>query len=248
MLKYENNLLEVSNTRVNSSDFILKLKTDIDASILGILILSDQSKKVIEFVKTEDKYLGRLLITENDIRLLSSSRFHLELINAEFQKNSNVVELQFDIESIKLDVKKKLADEYKEIVERLIKLENKVNDLKSSKVLNGLNITNKSSIRHGMVPVAIDDKGNFVALYPFSNTVTEVNGQHAANGAVVIDSSMIEYKLKGTTVEEALRSQAQAIVSINDLVKSIVDTQKDLMTRLNEIDMKIESHINNGII
>lgn len=248
MLKYENNLLKINSKNITSSDSIIKLESDIDASILGVLILSDGSKKVIEFIKADDCYLARLVITEEDIHLLSASKFHIELINAEFQKSSNFVTFKFNINAIKLDIKKRICDEYKEILTRFAKLESKVNDLKSSKVLDGVNIVNKDLIQPGMIPVAIDNKGNFVALYPFSNNISEVNGQHAVNGAVVIDASVIEYKLKGISVETALQNQADAIVALKNVLDEIVESQKELSKRLNNLDYKIEQHINNGII
>lgn len=248
MLKYENNLLKLKNKNITSSDSIIKLESDVEASILGVLILSDGSKKVIEFVKADDHYLARLIITEEDIHLLSASKFYIELINAEFQKSSNLVSFKFNIESIKLDIKKRISDEYKELLTRFAKLESKVNDLKTSKVLDGVNIVNKTLIQPGMIPVAIDNKGNFVALYPFANNITEVNGQHAVNGVVVVNASMIEYKLKGISVETALQNQADAIVALKNVLDEIVESQKDISNRLNNLDYKIEQHINNGII
>ena len=247
MLKYENNLLKLISKNITSSDSIIKLESDVDASILGVLILSDGSKKVIEFVKS-DGYLARLILTESDLPLLSNSKFYIELINSEFHKTSNLVLFKFDIDSIKLDIKKRISDEYKELLTRIAKLENKVNDLKTSKVLDGVSIVNKALIRPGMIPVAIDNIGNFVALYPFANNITEVNGQHAVNGVVVVDASMIEYKLKGITVETALQNQADAIVALKNVLDQIVESQKDISNRLNNLDYKIEQHINNGII
>lgn len=248
MLKYENNLLKLKSKHITSSDSIIKLESDVDAAILGVLVLSDGSKKAIQFVKADDCYIARLIITEDDIHLLGASKFYIELINAEFQKSSNIVSIKFDIDSIKLDIKKKISNEYKELLERFNKLESNINDLKSSKVLDGVNIVNKSLIQPGMIPVAIDNKGNFVALYPFANNITEVNGQHAANGIVVIDATMLKYKAKDISVETALQSQADAIVALKDLLDKISENLKTLAERLNELDYKVEQHINNGII
>lgn len=250
-IRYKNDLLELIDKKIISSDSIIELDTDKDATILGVLFFSNGDQKVLEFIKKNDESLdriARLIITEEDISYLQSAKFYLEVFNGELKQRSNNVQFQFDLTLIKTDIKKKIVNEYKELFERILKLEKHVEALKDSKVLKGINITNTKYIQPGMVPVSIDDKGNFVALYPFSNSIVEINGQRAANGAVVIDSSMIKYKKNGKSIEQTFTEHAEAISAVSNLLTELINNQREIREQLNEIDIRLSTHINNGII
>ena len=250
-LKLENKKLIVIDDKIKSSDSLIKITTSTNSIVIGILELSNGSKKIIEFVKESEQsdcVVGRLLITENDLSYLSSAKFYVELLSSEFKCRSNIIPIKFDISSIKLDVKKRIADEYKEIMERLIQLEERYKHLLGNNVLTNLNIINIDNIEPGMIPVAIDSKGTFVAQRPFSNFIEEINGQRAANGAVVLDATMIKCTKSGKTVQVVLSETAEAIVSIKKLVDELGRTIKQLRTDLNNLDIKLSTHINNGIV
>lgn len=243
--------LRAIDNKITSSDSIIKLKIEIDCVVLGILTLFNGTKKVIEFVKENDESdykIGRLIIEEQDVQYLSSAKFYIELINGELKSNSNMIDVKFDISLIKTDIKHKLSNEYKELVEKVHQLEEKISFYSGGKLMDSIKIINKDTIQKGMIPVAIDDKGNFVALYPFSNHILEVNGQRAANGAVIIDSSMIKYKKNGKSTEQELEDQANVIILLKNVVDKIVDNQKSIMRQLNDLDMRLSQHINNGIV
>jgi len=240
-----------SDDIISSSDYVISLTTDIDAIILGVLEFTNGSKKVIQFVKTNTEsltYKGRLIICPEDLEFLESSIFYLYLINGELSQKTNMLKLVFDKEKIKLDIKREISDQYKAVLTSVKKLEEKLSALTTGKVLQSLPIKNKDIIKPGMIPVAIDDKGNFVAMYPFANLISSINGHQGIDGAIKLDASMIEYKENGDSIKEVIEKQTEAIQTIKHLIDEIAKNQKEIRQQLNEVDMKIESHINNGII
>lgn len=248
-MKLLNNQLSITET-ITSADTILSLSSDVESIIFGILQFSNGTKKVVQFLKEEDQslYRGRLVIYPEDMEFLDSSSFYLELINGELSKKTNKVKLIFNKEQIKITLRKEVSDQYKSVLASVKKLDEKISALTLGKVLKEVPIINKSLIKPGMIPVAIDDKGNFVAMYPFANLISSVNGQQAVDGAIKLDSSMIEYKENDGTIKEAIEAQTSAIQALKHLIDEIVENEKEIRQQLNEVDMKIESHINNGII
>lgn len=236
---------------INSSDFIISLTADVDAILFGLLEFSNGSKKVIQFVKSNNdslSYKGRLILYPEDLEFLESSLFHIECVNGELSQKTNVVKLSFDKEKIKLNIRKEASEQYKSILILVKQLEEKISSLTTGKVLQSLPIKNKNMIKPGMIPVAIDEKGNFVAMYPFANLISSINGHQGIDGAIKLDASMIEYKENGDSIKEAIEKQTEAIQALKHLIDQIADNQKQIRQQLNEVDMKIESHINNGII
>lgn len=246
IIKYENNILTAVDPTIRSSDSIIKLTTDINDSIfLGILHLSNGITKVIEFVENNDAYIGRLIVDEEMVSFLSNVTFSLQISNGNLVKTTQHIKIKFDLSSIKNDIKIKISNEYKELLQRINELEEKIK-YPSSKFVDDINIINKGSIKKGMIPVALDSK-TFVALYPFSNHVLSVNGQTAADGAVIIDSSMIKYKT-GRTVEATIQDLIDAIVAVNASVKTISDDLKEIRNQINDLDVRLAKHVNDGII
>ena len=249
-MKIENEKLSLNQEVISSADSIISLTSDIHCVIFGVLELSNGVKKIIQFIRENEEsnlYRARLVISESDFSLLDSSTFYLELHNGELSQKTNVVQLEFDKEKIKLNLKKQIANEFKEILTNLKKLDERVTALTTGKVLQSIAISNKNNIQQGMIPVAIDDKGNFVAMYPFADLISSINGQHGVDGAIKIDAAMIEYKIE-KTIKQALDDHAEAIVSVKQLVDQVIENQNELRDRVDEIDVRLETHINNGII
>ena len=65
MLKYKDNILTIDST-ITSHDTILKLISDIDCVIAGLIEFSNKSYKTLNFVKENNYYKARLLITQED--------------------------------------------------------------------------------------------------------------------------------------------------------------------------------------
>lgn len=250
-LTYKNNLLKQTNEYIISSDSLLELSSDLsNVAYIGIILFKDGTKKVINFVedKTNETLISRLVISEDELKLLSDAKFYLEIINGDLIKQTNIINLYFDIELIKQNIKIKINDEYKKLLEKISALENKLELISKKNILTKIELTNKNSIQKGMIPVAIDNSGNFAALYPFSNHVTEINGQTAANGAVTLDATMIKYKKKNMSIEDVLDNNSYAIVEIATLLKTLSNELVTLRKSVDALDYKLQQHITNGII
>ena len=250
MLEYKNKKLKAIDEVIDSSDYILRLDTDLDVVILGVIIFANGVKKVIQFVNQSDQStikIARLITEEKELPLLDNVKFQVIALNGDFKESSNIIPIKYNKELIKTNIKVSVSNEYKELKELIASLSDKLSSLTSGKIISKVDLVNKSFIKPGMIPVAIDDKGNFAALYPFANNITCVNGQYAANGVVIIDSSMIEYKL-GKSTEKAIDDHAEAISKIGDALKEISNELKAIRKHVDDVDIKLTQHINNGII
>ena len=251
ILKLNKNNLEAIDKRITSSDSLIILQTDLeDVTIFGIVKFFDGTKKVIQFINDKEnsgKKFARLIIREDDIKYLESANIYLEKINGEMSKKTNIVPIEFDISLIKTDIKIHYNEEFKEVLEKVNELAEKIQYNTISKIAPALLVSNKDAIKKGMVPVAIDDNGHFAAMYPFADHVVSVNGVTAANGAVVIDSSMIQYKT-GKSVEKSIDDLAEASKALADALRELSNIVTTLNSRADELDMRLTQHINNGII
>lgn len=247
MLNIKNKKLTVESVNISNADTLLYLTTDIDCSLIGVLRFVTGEQKVVTFVKANDRYQARLVITSDDIKHLKTSKFYVIMISGSLNQQTNEVELEFNIELIKQSIKIATSNEILELKKELIKLENKINSVTGNGIIKNIDIKNKNAIKKGMIPVAIDDNGNFVCMYPFEDFAKVINGQQATNGCVTIDSSMIKYD-NGKTISEIITAQITTFTEMGKSFELLSEQLQSLNTRLGELGTRVEAHINNGII
>lgn len=249
MLTLNNNQLKTTKTKINSFDTLIYLDADIKENVkyIGVLELGNKTKKVIDFINVGNLFQARLVIALEDLPLLNTSSFLIITANEKLSQQSNLVKFEFDVDAIKQTIKISASNELLEFTVKLNQLEATLSSLVKGKVIKELNIQNKNYIKPGMIPVSIDEQGNCVMMYPFANNIREVNGQKAANGVVEIDATMIKYNL-GKTIAQALNDQADALSKIADALKTLSEEQKAMRKRVDELDVKLSTHINDGII
>lgn len=247
MLQIEKYKLTLTDPLIKSSDSILRLEADIDATFIGVLALSNQSIKILNFIKTDKEYQARLVITTEDINYVKGSHFFIMIVDGYSQSKTNVVKFEFNLELIKQDIRVETSLEMQNLFTRMAQVESTVDAFTKGKVITKLNVLAKEYIKPGMVPMCIDSNGNCVMTYPYSNHITSVNGQKAANGVVEIDASMIQYK-ESKTIEEELTELTSAIVALNELASEVIKNQKEIRHLVDNLDIKLQSHINSGII
>ncbi len=250
MLKIENGILSVKDNEIRSSDTILELQSDqiySNCQIFGKLIFKNAEVKIIQFEKIDELYKGRLLITQDDISKLNGAQLFIVLVSANFNEQTNGIQLKFNQELIKKDIRIVKSDEIKNIYTEINKLKSIVNSLEKGGALKFANVLDKDLIQPGMIPVAIDNKGNFIAAYPFVNLINEVNGQKAVNGIVNVNASMIKCS-SGKHIQQTIEEHASALQALANAFEVVSDQQKELLRRLDEIDIRLSAHINDGII
>ena len=143
-------------------------------------------------------------------------------------------------------VNQKTSKEIAEFRLQLEKLQEKLEALSLGKLVPNVNIANKDYIKPGMTLVALDN-GNFMAAYPFADVIKIVNGQQAVDGVVEIEASMIKYNTE-RTVEAQLKVLGEAVTNVNNTVTTLIGEVKALSERLATLSMKVETHLDSGIV
>jgi hypothetical protein len=247
MILFKNNILTTKPFTIDTADYIMELTPDVlDCEYFGILTLSNKTTKTIQFIRFNTIFKARLIISEEELPLFNNVSFKLLSVSSSFSKESNSINLNLDTNKIKLTIKQSVSKEMSELKKSLIQLQTKVETLSLGKLVPTVNIANKDYIKPGMILVAIDN-GNFMAAYPFADIVKEVNGQHAVDGVVEIDASMIKYNIE-RNVEQQLKIMGEAILNQNDTIKTLAGELINLSQRVADISIKLETHLDNGIL
>ena len=249
MLEYINNNLTYSGDIIISNETIISLTTDIEnAVIFGKLSLTNGFNKTMQFIKYSDTtYKAKLLLTEDMKSNLQGSYFNLILISETGTMESNLIQLNFDLEKINFSINSSTSQDYVAIIKNIAALEKTVNSLALGHIIDNIKINNQDYIKKGMILQAIDDNGNFVAVYPFIDIVKEVNGQKAINNSIILDASMIQYNQK-KTIAEAIVDLTDAIRALNDELNTHSNAIKRLQDDVTELSETLHRHLNDGII
>lgn len=247
MLKYKDSILTLENQEtITDAKFTLAVECDQDVGISVIIDLGEAS--ICESaMQSNGIYYATFALPYDLIDLCSKAKAYLVVYNTSYNAHTNVVELSFDTDKIKKNAKKAYYTEVNELKMKIAQLQSELNDAVQGKIIQNIKIPNLDYVKKGMVLTSIDDCGTFVAMYPFANTVTKVNGVEAVNGGVDIDASLIEYK-KGITIEEYLTMLAASVTSVNDYVKTIGESLKRVSDKLDELTVEFTRHVSSGII
>ena len=246
MLKLQNNsLIANENYTISSSDTIIELDTTLSATIFGIFTLTDNSIKIVSFSKIGNYYKTRLLITEEELNILSNVSLQLQLVSETGEYNTNSINVYFDIPKIKLDIKRKSSQDFLALTKEVKSMETKLNSIISKNRMINIDIANLDNIKPGMIPVAIDDKGHFLAQYPFKDVIINVNGQTAVNGVVNVDASMIKYN-KDIMLDAYIKQLAETVKALSEYVNTVNQTLFTTVESVKNLRIKLETHLDNG--
>ena len=246
MLTLKNNKLTNTPFIIDSNEFIFSLSTDIDCEFFGLITLNNNVIKTVQFSKYDSLYKARLLITKEDIDNLVGSTLHIVSMSSNFTQESNKINLLFNNLVINNKVKESTSLELFELKKQITTLTQKLNSMASGKIITNINISNKDYIQPGMVLVALDSK-NFIAAYPFADTIKEVNGQKAIDGVVNLKASMIKYTTE-RTIAEQLEVLTTALLKEHKAIESISEEVKILSQKLADLSFKFEKHLDSGIV
>lgn len=249
MLKFKTpSSLLYDGTVIKEADSLITLDSNVDANYIGSLQLTNKVTKILHFVKQGKNYKARLMLREEDINFLKGATFKLKVFNSNFTVDTLPIEFNYNIEEINLTVKKFISRDFQDIMVNMLQLENKINDIIDRGMLKGIKILNPELTQKGMVPVAIDDKGNYIPQYPFANIIKEINGLQAVNEKLLITAADINLKEKELTIQETLTELSNAIKQQAKLIKNIAKLTNQLSNELKETKLKLAEHLNSGII
>lgn len=246
MIEYKDSKLKLNNLMIESSDTLLRLQSDIDCILVGVVHLNNGVTKTVPFTKTGVYHTARLVITEEDFQYFNSPKFSLVVIEGESYKQTDKADLPVNLAKIKLDLKIKISQELKDITIRLSQVSKTLNDLLQKGTINGINILGYEYVKPGMVPMVIDDKGTCIFQYPLANIISELNGLKTADGTLRLDA--INIPSGKTNVEARLNTMAQTIKALGNHIQTLGNTVKDLSGKVGELDMRIASHLDTSIV
>ena len=247
MLHLKNNILTSDAFTIDSHSTILQLSTDIlDCDYFGIIKFPNKIVKSIQFVKFDKVFKARVTFSEEELPYLLGATLKILSVSATFSKKSNEIPFNVNLEKLKLTIKQSASKDLAEFKTQFVQLKQQLEALSLGKLVPNINIANKDFIQPGMVLVAIDN-GNFMAAYPFADVITEVNGQQAVDGVVEIDASMIKYNTE-RTIKEQMTVIGEAIKTQNQTLLTISSQLNALSKNLADLTVKVETHLDNGII
>ncbi len=236
---------------IESSDNLVTIYTDdpVDATIYGrVILLPSKTEIVIQFTKHSDKVLAsRIRIDPDLLSTIRAAKLYIEVVSSSFNYTYPEYVLPVDLNKIK---QTNIATKYKEVKElkaQIRTLEETLKALTEGRALTKIHLQNTDLISPGMIPVAIDNKGNFVGAYPFNDMIKDINGVKPAGGSLILNAEHIRLN-SNITLEEAWQTYLTTTGKILDFIIRVEAQIKDLNNRLSKIDLSISTHINTGII
>lgn len=249
MLKFKMpSQLIYDGTTIDNADTLITLETDVEANYIATLTLTNKTNKILQFIKQGKNLKARLMIREEDLNFLDNSTLIVKAFNSNMSVITLPIRIKFNIQAISLTIKKFISRDYEDVMTTLTKLENKINDLVDRGTLKGIKIINPELTAKGMVPVAIDDKGNYIPQYPFANIIKEINGLVAVNEQLLLTANDIKLFSTDKTIEDTLKELSKAIKSQAKLIKELAKLNNTLSDELKETKLKLAEHLNSGII
>ena len=246
-IQIKNKKLSGGEELITSPDIIIKLTSDIDCELIGIVQLSNGTCKSFNFIKENNYYKGRLIIYEDEVKYLKSVYMYITMITST-KEFTNTIPLNFDINKINLTVKKSKSKEIEELRFQIAQLENLVTDVLANKTVytTALNIA-PSDIKAGMIPIAINDKGLIMFKYPFQDVIKEINGQKTLNSAILLTAKDIPVGTS-SNVEATLREHTEAMKSLTAYLDTISSELKAVKAKLAEVEQKLIVHTESSLI
>ena len=248
MIKYKDNVVTINST-ITSHDTILKLTSDVDCVIAGVLELSNKSYKTLNFIKENDYYKARLLITQEDLPYLNGATFAVAAIDSNTSRASDKIPIKFDIPKITKTIMVSSSNAIKDMQIKISQLESTIHKISNNNFTfryTNVPVQGFDYIKPGMIPVAIDNKGNCMFQYPFTNIITEINGQKTVNSAIMLTAK--EIPIEQTNVESAIKAHTEAIKELNNLMKTISYELKNTKNKLASVEQALLQHTDSSIV
>ena len=231
---------------ISDANSTIVLYAKVEADIFGILTLSNNATKVIEFVKfSEGKYKARLYFESEDIPYIKDSTFHLRITSVGFETTTNKITPLFNLQQLKYSVRTIYNQELAELKAQIVTLKRGVEALAKGKAI-GIKIKSDDSyIKEGMIPVALPN-GEFIAAYPFNDHVKSINGVQAVGGEVNLDCKDIDYN--GVTLEQYIKNLSEAINSVDKKLDVVAKSDAALRKRLDDLELAFGAYKNSGLV
>lgn len=236
---------------IASTDNLLTIHTEHaqDSTIFGrVTLLPSKIEVVTQFTKRSSTiYVSRLRIDADLLRNVEAATINIELVSSTFSKKFPQQDLPVDKEKIKQSTFAAKHKEVQELKLQLRALEETLRALTEGRALTKISLKSTDSIAPGMVPVAIDDKGNFIAAYPFNDMIKDVNGVTPVSSSLKLMAEDIPME-SGVSIQEAWYSYIQTTTKILSYLDTIEDQLSQVNQKLKDLETDFTTHLNTGVI
>lgn len=248
MLQYNKDIL-TGQVDITTHDSIIKLTSDIEATFIGVLCLTNKVNKTFTFIRESSYYKSRLLLSEEDLAYIQGSSLYLVVTNGNLTQQTNTVVPYFDMSRIKQHIKITTSEDIRDIKIDIAKLKTEFTTLLDripSITIKETAFINEGIIEPGMIPVAIDSKGRCIFQHPFIDHVTEINGQKTINNAILLTAKDIP--IEQTDVESAIKAHTSAIKELNNYLSTLSSELKQVTNKVATIEQRLLQHTDSSII
>jgi len=236
---------------INSPDNLLTIHmvgVD-DATVFGRVTLQPLNTEIItQFNKRSSTiYASRLRIDTELLQKVEAATITIEVVSATFSKLYPKHDLPVDRDKIKQSIITIKHKEVQDLKLKLLTMEETLRCLTEGRALTKLSLKNTDSIAPGMVPVCIDNKGTFIAAYPFNDMIKDINGVTPIGSSLTLMADDIPME-SGVSIQEAWQSYIQTTTKILGYISTIEDQLSAITNKIKELDTALTTHLNTGII
>lgn len=231
--------------QLQSVDTTLVLRCDEECVPIGVVSFQSGARRFVQFVRDGDRFLGRFVVRKRDIPEIATALFHVMMCGVASDQSTNKIPIDANVEVIKRETTSQEVDEIYDMKAQIEAIRLSVDKLSKGLAIPKLDLNGPGITEPGMVPIAVDSHGTFVAGHPFFDCVHSVNGKKCVDGSIVIDASMIEYA-QGKTVAQYLAALAGAIDGVNGVVQAIRERVSDLADQVNELELRVSARLDGG--
>lgn len=248
-----NKIQEQQNSIIKSSteEILLKVE-DIkykDCNMIASITLTNGVERVTPFSPLVNiDYLKAIFsFQEDDLPYIDKATLKIIILNVNFKYYTNEITINVDTTQLKNIFTVKKSKDITNVLSRLLAVENKLNAVLTNKVVDNIKVINNEYIQPGMVLVALDNKGNFIAEYPFNNLVNDVNGKEPSEGKVELVAADIIAK-NNKSILEYIDIISESLNALNTSILTLTEQQKSLRNDLNDLTLEVEKTKNSSIL
>jgi hypothetical protein len=244
-------MIKILSGCIASTDNLLTIHTEQaqDSTIFGrVTLLPSKIEVVTQFTKRSSTiYVSRLRIDADLLQDVEAATINIELVSSTFSKKFPQQDLPVDKEKIKQSTTVAKHKEVQELKLKVMALDETLRGLTEGRALTKIALKNTDSIAPGMVPVAIDNQGNFIAAYPFNDMIKDVNGITPVSSSLKLTADDIPMEA-GISIQEAWSSYIQTTTKILGYLSEIENQLSQVNKKLETLELNLTTHLNTGVI
>lgn len=246
MLTFKDEVLSSTYNLFQDCPQTIDLTTDTEAyHYLTVCFGNTITRTIVLKPLKADRYQGTLYIYPEELPFLATEvSFRIDIVSNGFYKQSNTIPIKFDTDKIRPLVKNNEYMRCTQCIREIYALKERLEHTLSGNTLKSIPLVKKSNIKPGMVPVAIDTHGNFVATFPFADVVKSINNVKPNSfaeeqGNIRLTTADIPHKEQ--SLEKQIHKLEKDIVTLAKAHKELTAVLKQTLKELKEYKIKQET-------